>query len=99
MKIAVAGATGYIGGRLVPRLVEEGHEVVCLARNPGKLDGRPWRGAVDIVTAGYPCQPFSLAGRRRGSDDPRHLWPHIARIVRECAPPFAHCLARTAPES
>ncbi|AUM72971.1 DNA cytosine methyltransferase [Paracoccus jeotgali] len=52
------------------------------------FDGRPWRGAVDIVTAGYPCQPFSVAGRRRGADDPRHLWPHVARIIGECEPPF-----------
>ena len=37
------------------------------------IDGRPWRGAVDIVTAGYPRQPFSVAGERRRPDDPRHL--------------------------
>ena len=48
MRIAVAGATGYIGGRLVPRLLADGHEVVCLARNPSKLDDRPWRGDVDV---------------------------------------------------
>lgn len=48
MKIAVTGATGYIGGRLVPRLLSEGHEVVCLARNPGKLDDRPWRDEVEV---------------------------------------------------
>ncbi len=48
MKIAVAGATGYIGGRLVPRLLAEGHEVVCLARNPSKLDDRPWRNDVAV---------------------------------------------------
>ena len=35
---------------------------------------------------GYPCQPFSIAGRRKGADDPRHLWPHVARIIGECAP-------------
>lgn len=52
------------------------------------FDGRPWRGAVDIVTAGYPCQPFSVAGKRRGADDPRHLWPHVARIIGEAEPPF-----------
>lgn len=47
------------------------------------FDGRPWRGAVDIVLAGYPCQPFSSAGNRMGEDDPRHLWPHVRRIVCE----------------
>lgn len=50
------------------------------------FDGRAWRGCVDILTAGYPCQPFSVAGQRRGEDDPRHLWPHVARIIRECEP-------------
>jgi uncharacterized protein YbjT (DUF2867 family) len=48
MKIAVTGATGYIGGRLVPRLLSEGHQVVCLARTPGKLDDRPWRSSVEV---------------------------------------------------
>ena len=50
------------------------------------FDARTFRGALDIVLAGYPCQPFSHAGQRRGEDDPRHLWPHVARVVRECDP-------------
>lgn len=50
------------------------------------FDGTEWRGVVDIVVAGYPCQPFSTAGKRAGTDDPRHLWPHVARIIRECGP-------------
>jgi DNA (cytosine-5)-methyltransferase 1 len=54
----------------------------------GTFDGRPWRGCVDILLAGYPCQPFSTAGRMRGADDPRHLWPQVARITGEVAPPF-----------
>ncbi|MBU3029735.1 DNA cytosine methyltransferase [Paracoccus sp. XHP0099] len=50
------------------------------------FDSRPFRGAFDIVLAGYPCQPFSAAGRRGGAKDPRHLWPEVARIIRECVP-------------
>lgn len=48
MKIAVTGATGYVGGRLVPLLLEAGHDVVCLARTPGKLDDRLWRSRVEV---------------------------------------------------
>jgi uncharacterized protein YbjT (DUF2867 family) len=43
-RILVVGATGYIGGRLVPRLLREGHAVRCLARDPGRLAGRNWQG-------------------------------------------------------
>ncbi|OYU38918.1 MAG: DNA methyltransferase [Pseudorhodobacter sp. PARRP1] len=50
------------------------------------FDARPFRGAFDIVLAGYPCQPFSAAGKRGGADDPRHLWPDVARVVGECRP-------------
>jgi len=50
------------------------------------FDGKPWRGVVDCVTAGFPCQPFSVAGKQRGVEDPRHLWPAIARIIAEAEP-------------
>jgi len=50
------------------------------------FDGRAWRGVVDCVIGGYPCQPFSFAGRRGGENDPRHLWPEVARIVAEVQP-------------
>jgi site-specific DNA-cytosine methylase len=63
----------------------------CLAQAPiwtnlRTFDGRPWRGVVDCITAGYPCQPFSLAGKRRGQADPRHLWPHVCRVIEEVEP-------------
>ena len=54
--------------------------------NVKTFDGRPWRGLCDTVLAGYPCQPFSAAGQRKGEDDPRHLWPDVARIVGEVQP-------------
>lgn len=50
------------------------------------FDGRPWRGLVDTILAGYPCQPFSAAGKRQGEADERHLWPDVARIIREVRP-------------
>ena len=49
----------------------------------------PWgafRDRVDVLTGGYPCQPFSSAGLRKGADDPRHLWPFIADGIRRMAP-------------
>jgi DNA (cytosine-5)-methyltransferase 1 len=52
------------------------------------FDGKPWRGVVDIITGGYPCQPFSDAGKRKGKRDPRHIWPDIRRIVRSVQPSF-----------
>lgn len=45
--------------------------------------GDGWRGHINLVSAGYPCQPFSAAGKRAGSDDERHLWPDVARILWE----------------
>jgi len=50
------------------------------------FDGRSWCGLVDILTAGFPCQPWSCAGQRKGTDDDRWIWPDIARIIREVGP-------------
>lgn len=47
-----------------------------------------WRGIIDIVTGGFPCQPFSQAGARKGTDDDRHLWPEMLRAIREIQPSY-----------
>src|SRR5512141_903466 len=48
--ILVTGATGYVGGRLVPRLLEAGFRVRCLVRDPNRLQGRPWLNRVEVVS-------------------------------------------------
>jgi uncharacterized protein YbjT (DUF2867 family) len=63
--ILVTGATGYIGGRLIPRLLEMGYRVRCLVRDPARLQGRPWHSDVEIV-AGDVLQPESLAQAMQG---------------------------------
>lgn len=51
-----------------------------------KTDFREWKGKVDVLTAGFPCQPFSVAGKRAGADDNRYLWPETIRAIREIQP-------------
>lgn len=81
----------YAAAALVARMDDAALDPAPVWDDLVSFDGRPWRGRVDLVTAGYPCQPFSSAGRRRGTDDPRHLWPHVARIVAEVRPRRAFC--------
>lgn len=54
------------------------------------FDGGPWRGRVDVVTGGFPCQPFSVAGKRQAGDDLRNGWPDTARIIGEVGPGIAY---------
>ena len=44
------------------------------------------RGRIDIITGGFPCQPYSAEGKKLGKDDERHLWPHMLRCIREVCP-------------
>lgn len=51
-----------------------------------KTDFSQWKGRIDVLTGGFPCQPFSLAGQRKGADDNRYLWPEMLRAIREIRP-------------
>jgi len=76
----------YAASVLVSRMADGSLAQAPIWGDVKTFDGRQWRGVVDIVTAGYPCQPFSISGVRRGESDPRHIWPDIARIIGETRP-------------
>lgn len=59
------------------------------------FDGGNWRGSVDVISAGFPCQPFSVAGKKLGDKDERNLWPDTIRIIREVGPRF--CILENVP--
>lgn len=53
-----------------------------------KTDFTIHRGKIDILTGGFPCQPYSVAGKRKGKEDDRHLWPEMLRAIREIQPTY-----------
>ena len=83
------GLQAVVGGDVVWQSEIDPHATLILAErfpgvpNLGDLTTVDWSQVkpVDWLTAGYPCQPFSPAGKRKGVDDPRHIWPSIARAV------------------
>lgn len=72
MQILVTGATGYIGGRLVPRLLSRGHQVRVLVRDPRRLRGREWEAQVEVVQ-GDLSEPETLEGLAEGMDAAYYL--------------------------
>ncbi len=71
---------------LMARMEDKALDRAPIWNDVATFKGHRWRGLVDIITAGYPCQPFSTAGKRLGEKDRRHLWPDIARIIDSVQP-------------
>ena len=59
-----------------------------LHENVKEFNATQYRGRVDLITGGFPCQPYSAAGKRLGKADDRHLWPEMLRIIQEVQPRY-----------
>jgi len=78
----------YAAATLVARMEEAHLDRAPIWSDLTTFDGGAFRGRVDLVTAGFPCQPFSSAGQRLGVDDDRWLWPAVWQCVRDMGPRF-----------
>ena len=87
-----ANTVGYVereasaAASLVARMEKTGLDLAPIWDDLATFDGSAWRGCVDILTAGYPCQPFSLAGKRGGEGDDRNLWRSVRRTIAAIKP-------------
>ena len=84
--VAYVEREAYAAGVLVARMEEARLAPAPVWTDIAKFDGRPFRGLVDIIVGGWPCQPWSVAGSRAGVDDERDMWPHVARLLGEIQP-------------
>lgn len=73
----------YAASVLVARMEDQALDSAPIWDDIKTFDGKPWSGRVDIIAAGYPCQPFSLAGKGLAEKDPSNLWPDVARIIED----------------
>lgn len=76
----------YAVANLVKKIQEGAIHEAPVWSNVQTFDGTPWRGKLDIITGGFPCQPHSSAGKLLGQKDPRNLWPDVKRIIGEVSP-------------
>jgi DNA (cytosine-5)-methyltransferase 1 len=79
----------YAASILVKKMEEGSLDKAPIWSDLKTFDPEPFADIVDCVLAGYPCQPFSQAGKGLGDKDPRHLWPYVHRIIRATRPTIA----------
>ena len=76
----------FAQANLVAKIEQGKMDAAPIWSNLKTFDGKPFRDKVHGIIGGYPCQPFSHAGQRKGTDDPRHLWPYIEEHIRTIRP-------------
>jgi DNA (cytosine-5)-methyltransferase 1 len=78
----------YPAAEIVKKMEKGWMDEAPIWSNVRTFDGSSWRGKVDIISGGFPCQPYSTAGKQLATADPRDLWPDVARIVGEVLPEY-----------
>lgn len=86
--IAYVEGEAYACAVLAERMAEGALDSAPVWTDLRTFDGKPFRGKVDCIVGGYPCQPFSVAGKQLGANDERHLWPVVAAIIADVQPPI-----------
>lgn len=85
-EIAYVEREGFAAANLVAKMEAGELDAAPVFTDVKTFPYRKFRGIVDILSGGFPCQPFSACGKREGVDDPRHLFPFIRDGIRECQP-------------
>ncbi len=86
--IAYVEIEAFACANLVAKIEEGRLDAAPIWTNLKTFNARPFRDKVDIVVGGYPCQPFSVAGKRKGEADERHLWPFIRDHIQQIRPVY-----------
>ena len=69
-------------------LLQKHWKGVTIHNDIKKLEAKDIKEPIDILTGGFPCQPYSVAGKQKGTDDNRYLWPDMFRVIKEVKPTF-----------
>lgn len=86
--VGIVERGAYPAAVLVARMADKTVDPAPVWDDLTTFDGQAFRDRVDLVTAGYPCQPFSVAGERRGVEDERWLWNDVWRVVGDVGPGY-----------
>jgi len=84
--VACVEIEAYVIANLVQKMESNQMAPAPIWTNVKTFPGKGFREKVDILTGGYPCQPFSVAGHQLGTEDPRHLWPFILQQIQTIRP-------------